>query len=153
MHALTLCPLAVVATLAAQGNVVSPARFATAEGNSANGYPWFSTHRYQEIHGELRGRVLPIRAISWRRDGTRADPAQLARTLDAQLVLAPSDNANASATFASNYAQPPVVAVARRTINLPDWTQGVGAPAPFDFTIASTSPTCTCRSTTCCGRW
>jgi hypothetical protein len=55
----------------------------------------FSTGRYQQVHGDLRGNVRTITALSLRRDtGIGAFASSTARTIDAEFFMADSDFAN-----------------------------------------------------------
>ena len=142
MHKPLLSILVVAATAAAQSYTVTPSAVGTGEGNSNNTFPWsFSTGRYQQIHGDLRGTVRTITALSLRRDGSLpAFASATARTIDAEYFMADSDYAVASATFATNYAGTAMNVVTRKMINLPDWTAATPQPAPWTFTVPLDTP-------------
>ena len=137
MHKLLLSLLVVTASAVAQSYTVSPSVVGTADGNSNNTYPWsWASGRYQQIHGDMRGTVRTITALSQRRDGgLGASTTAVARSVDVEYYMADSDFALASSTFATNYASAPMNVVTRKFINLPDWTAATTKPAPFTFTV------------------
>jgi hypothetical protein len=128
---LALCVLA--GSALAQNFTYSPASAGTTEQNANNTIPfWYGSARYQQVHGSLRGAPRLLQAISIRRDGMLGTfGSAVARTIDAEMVMAHTNFATVSGTFASNYAGTPVTTVNRRMINLPDWTANLGSPAPW----------------------
>jgi hypothetical protein len=137
MHKTLISLLLATATAMAQSYTVSPSVVGGSEGNTNNTYPWnFSSGRYQQIHGDMRGSLRTITALSMRRDGAvGASTSATARTIDAEYFMADSDFDLASSTFASNYAGPVINVVTRKNINLPDWTAAAPKPAPWTFTL------------------
>jgi hypothetical protein len=99
------------------------------------------THHMQ-LHGGLRGRVLLIRGLSFRRAFTFHEPmaSAPAHTLELEIVLGPCDVQQASATFAANYQAPPTVSYVRKTVSLPDWVAPVPSPAPWNVVLPADAP-------------
>ena len=127
--------------LVAQNFVYSPSVAATQAGNSNNIFPFaFSIARYQQIHGDLRSRPMPVNELAFRRPAFGVNAGAVARTLDAQLSMGHGDYATSTATFVSNFATPPVVAIVRRMINLPDNTQPNTNPAQFNVSLPFDQP-------------
>jgi hypothetical protein len=126
--------------LAAQTQIVSPTGYADVEGGLGGNPPLTGVQRYQQIHGDVRGGV--VRAIALRREGTAfEDPRYVARTIDAELVVAGGNAATAGRGFAANYATPAVVAIARTTLQLPSRVaQPPTRPAPFDVVFPFAAP-------------
>ena len=136
-------PLFVLAAAAAAQNfTVSPLGYDLVNGGGGNTFPWsFSTGRYQQIHGDMRGTVRVITALSLRRYGVATIYlSATARTVDIELLLGESNHATASATFANNYVTPPRLVVNRKMVNLPDFTQPQGTPAPWNLVIPFDAP-------------
>ncbi len=125
--------------LAAQNYTVSPASFATKAG-SANTIPfWSATHRYQQIHGDLKGTPRVIQGVSLRKGGGNQTTAG-ARTNTMTVLMANSSYVNSSTTFAANYAGTPITVVPSTTVNLPDWTQATSSPEPWTLVVPFTVP-------------
>ena len=143
MHKHLLSLIVVTASAVAQSYTISPSTVGAGEGSTNNTFPWsFSTGRYQQVHGDLRGNVRTITALSLRRDtGIGAFASSTARTIDAEFFMADSDYATASSTFASNYAGAAMNVVTRKMISLPDWTAASPVvPAAFNFNVPLDTP-------------
>lgn len=142
-----LCALALVFSsspcgLLAQAAYVSPVANATTEGNNSYTYPFsLSQCRYQQIHGDLRGTPMLQKKLVFRRDGASTQTTGLPRTLDMELVVCDSKFAAVGLSFAGNYSGTPVTAIARKSVNTPNWqTPPVSPPAPFDFALTYDQP-------------
>jgi hypothetical protein len=128
------------AALTAQTPLFSPPHYATEEGTTISSLPFSGTTfpiRCQQLHTDLHGPATTLKGIAYRRDGTRAPNALFAsRSLDLLLRCAGANTATFGATFASNYATPPVAVVTRKSVNSPDFVdQPRIVPAPFLFAI------------------
>lgn len=136
-----LCvPLLLTAGLAAQSYTVSPSAFTNTPGGNSNTIPfWSATHRYQQIHGDMKGTPRVILGMSLRK-GTSTSSSGIARTLDVEVSMCNSNFAASSTTFAANYVGTPVVVLPRQTVNLPDWTFSQGTPEPWSIVIPYTTP-------------
>jgi hypothetical protein len=130
---------AIATALAAQGETVSPFSATYTEANSNNTIPWWSqTHRYQQIHNNTRGKVMILRGISWRRDGSFGGPA---RTVDTEIFVGTGDYATATTTFATNYTNTPVRVLNRKMVSLPDHSAPPPtSPAPWTVVIPFDTP-------------
>lgn len=127
--------------LAAQSFLYSPAAAATADANSENSIPFgYASARYQQAHGDL---TMPgtITGLALRRDG-RLGPSSTAtaRTLDAALYCFHANPGRPSVLFDSNRATSPTAVVRRRPVNLPDFTQNLGNPAPWSIVLTFDVP-------------
>src|SRR5687768_18378243 len=95
-----VCVATCAAALSAQNYTVSPRRATNADMFSANTIPWWSaTHRYHQVHGDLRNHIMVARELSFRRDGPYVNTGAVARTVDAELNMGKGDFATASVTF------------------------------------------------------
>lgn len=137
-------PLGLGLSLAAQ--TISPIGqgYASQKGNSVMQYPFSmggGMHRWQQVHGELRGVPLTITALSFRQGGYNSTTA-LARTVTCELYMGDSNYANLSSTFANNWVGTPTRVTASRTINVPAFTSppAGGYPAPFNVTVPLDAP-------------
>jgi hypothetical protein len=131
-----LCAIA-----SAQNYTVSPSAYTSAEGNTGNTIPWWSaTHRYQQIHNDVRGNAWLIQGLSLRRDGPGTFATAIARTVDAEIFAGTADFDTAAANFANNYLTGPTTVVNRKMINLPDFTNSLGSPAPWSIVIPFDTP-------------
>lgn len=120
------------ASLAAQNYTVSPASLTNTTGNGGNTIPWWSaTHRYQQIHGDMRNRVLLVLGVALRRSSGGPYAAAVARTIDAEMFMGNADYATASTSFAGNYVGTPTNTVLRKMINCPDLVNTVSTPEPW----------------------
>ena len=129
------------APLAAQLTFTSPPGAQHLEGNSSSGVLWGAAaghqSRVQQADANFIGehRMPVILSIAWRRDWPGTATA-VARTAELTLIMAHTDYATFSSTYARNYKDMPVTVFARKTINLPAWTPITGtAPAPFDLKV------------------
>lgn len=140
MRSIALLLLTASAALA-QTPVVSPAFYATREGNTFSTTPFSANRaRYQQVHGDLRGQAFVVKSIKLRRDGL-ANFAYRARTVTLEAYMARSDHSKLSATFASNYTAPPTQVLKPRAVRLPNWTgRPPGTPSPFDLTVPFDRP-------------
>jgi hypothetical protein len=128
------------AALHSQSHTVSPASATAAEGNANNTIPWWSaTHRYQQIHGDVRGNAWLVQGLALRRDGLTGSGGP-ARTIDAEIFMGNADYATATGSFLGNYTGTRAQVVNRKQINLPDFTAGQGSPAPFALVIPFDTP-------------
>jgi hypothetical protein len=142
-----LLPLLLLASgIAAQSAITSPAGLLNTEGSSSHDYIlWrYDEMTYQQLDETSVGQgPLAFQRIAWRRDGVAAaNTAYTARTMDVEIVLATAVKPGTISTvYADNYVGTPVTAFARRSVNLPDWTQPpAAAPAPFDLVLQLDSP-------------
>jgi hypothetical protein len=133
-------PILLLATgLAAQSYTVSPASYA-AKAGVGNTIPfWSATHRYQQIHGDLKGTPRLIIGLSLRR-GPGTQTSAVARQIDVTMLMANSSFANSSTTFASNYIGTPTTVRPRGSLNLPDWTTSQGTPEPWTIVVPFPAP-------------
>jgi hypothetical protein len=126
-------------SLPAQGTFTSPFGYDTIEG--ATNHAYILGDRvgltWQQIDSTLRGKVLSVKSIAWRRDGTLATSANyVSRTMELEIFLANSELTNISQTHSANYVGTPTQVVKKKTVNAPDWTTApTTAPAPFDFKV------------------
>lgn len=114
------------------------------KGNSVMQYPFSKgsgMHRWQQVHGELKGQALAITQLSFRQGGHNSTTAQ-GRTVTCELYMGPSNYANLSSTFANNWNGTPQQVTASRTVNVPAFTSppAGGYPAPFNVTIPLDTP-------------
>jgi hypothetical protein len=124
----------------AQSYVVSPSACTVHEGGSNNNFPFQSTFRYQQVHGDLKGTARSFKGLAWRRDGTTTT-TQPARTQNIELWMGDGDFAMLSTTFASNYVNTPVQVFTPKNVNLPDHTARADfQPAPWDVNLAFDTP-------------
>lgn len=139
--AASLFPLLLSATLGAQSHTVSPPGFASQPGDFQSTDPFFdAAARYQQVHGDV-ATPATVSAISLRQAQwpVRSMPA---RTLDAELWIGAGDEAAMTSTFASNWLGSPAIAMQRRSVNLPDWSQApASSPAPWSVTFPFDQPT------------
>jgi hypothetical protein len=139
--ALSVAALAFAPHAVAQSHTVSPPGFATQAGNVSNTYPFFeASARHQQVHGDVRTPLaltaLALRQAKW---PVRSMPA---RTLDAELWIGVGNQSAMTTTFAANFTAPPVAAMQRRSVQLPDWSQApVSSPAPWTAVFPFDQPT------------
>ena len=126
------------APLAAQA--VSPAPFATMQGNGGNTFPFGTWPQfvYQQIHTDLPSPSFWTQ-MSVRQGGNGS--LYVPRTIDAELRIGLSNYSQRSTAFASNLIGGTTV-MARKMVNLPDFTQAPvgGYPAPFNATFLFDMP-------------
>jgi len=126
-------------SLSAQGTFTSPFGYDTTEG--ATNHAYILGDRvgltWQQIDSTLRGQILPVKSIAWRRDGSLATSANyVKRTMEVEIFLANSELTKISKTHSANYVGTPTQVVKKKTINAPDWTTApTTAPAPFNFKV------------------
>ena len=121
----------------AQG-FTSPRGLLGLEGNSSH-FALFDPGygRFMQIDDTQRATpAATLRGIAFRRDGERANPTATARTLDLTIRLGLGDQANATSSFAANWAASPTTVFTRKSVNVPDWSQlAASRPAPFDLAL------------------
>ncbi len=115
-------------------SLISPVGHAGTEGNSNNTYPFNATFHYMQVHADLRGKVLPIKGMSFRRDGTLSSP-YAGRTLDIEVWMGDSDFSAISGTYANNFTGTKANVFKRAKISTPAWPKPPSAPASFDFSV------------------
>ena len=122
--------------------LISPFAAGAREGNSNNTIPWSSpSHRYQQVHGDLRAKPFTIQGISWRRDGVLPDePTAVTRTLDTELRMARSNYSSFSERYANNYTGPVTLVVRRKLVSLPNAVVNQGTPAPWSIAVPFDTP-------------
>ncbi|MHC4514662.1 MAG: hypothetical protein ACYTGW_04805 [Planctomycetota bacterium] len=126
-------------SLPAQGTFTSPLGYDTKEG--ATDHAYILGNRvgltWQQIDSTLRGRVLSVKSIAWRRDGNLAtNAAYVKRTMEVEIFLANSELTKISKTHSANYVGTPTRVVNKKTVSAPDWTAApTTAPAPFNFKV------------------
>ena len=137
---LTLLSLAWTGT--AQLQVVSPGAYLDIEGISTSSVPLSTVIRYQQIHGDMRGTALNLRAIALRRDGiATASQSYASRVVDLSIVCSDANLGAATSTFANNYAATPVNVWPLAPVNLPSRIDRPRAlPGPFDVVLPFAVP-------------
>ena len=138
----TLLPattLLIAAQVLAQGSIVSPIVSATAEGSSANAFPFSSAvvRRYMQIHGDLGTTPQLFKKLRFRPSApTAATTYTGTLALDVELYMGQSNGVDkASMFFKNNYVLPPTTAIARKIVNM--GPQGlVTPPGPIPFNTA-----------------
>lgn len=126
--ALTLAP-----ALPPQGSIVYPIANATVEGTTYDDVPFSAAKiRLQSILRESKGRQHAVKALTFRRDGlvvANAGP----RTIEVEVKIGRGDWKSFGGAFAANWVTAPSVAITRKRISLPDWSQRPANP-PAAFT-------------------
>ena len=142
----TLLQIAAVAATSVcgvtQAPVVSPPHAVNVEGNSSSGVTFTTpTTRTQQADGNLIGsNVVLIRGIAFRRTNIHSRIGATARKADVTIDMG-YRAATYTNTFDNNFLAPTRKTVhAKKTINLPDWTQPTTTPAPFDLIIKFDAP-------------
>lgn len=144
---LSLCVLG--STLAAQG-LVTPAHFATSEGNNSIQIPLGTTgtpSRFQQIHDDMSGTPRTINALAFRRDGFNTS-AYGAYTVivDVSLSTSPMNSGNVGTTFDSNHGADRANVALQKVVSLPATTFSTTRPfaykVPFNqpFSFAGSGP-------------
>lgn len=141
MHRLVFASCA-IATLAgaATAQIVSPllGNYTTNKGNAVMQYPFSykTQHVWQQVHGDLVGIPLAVNSLSFRQGGYNSTTSQ-ARNVTCELWMGEGNANNVSSTYANNYASPPTLVMASRTISVPAFTSPPpgGWPAPFNVTL------------------
>ena len=126
-----LAALALAPALSAQ--LISPAGFDTLGGNSSNSAPFYGAgSRTQQIHGDLVGKSLNIKGLSFRRDG-RSSGASWGKKMNLTLWLGQGAFSTVANTFAKNYdAKGPTNVLTPTTVQLPQLPfRPANPPAPF----------------------
>ncbi|MCB9882867.1 MAG: hypothetical protein H6834_13860, partial [Planctomycetes bacterium] len=113
------------------------------EGNSSSNIMlgnYSADTRVQQVDNSLVGLPLPaIRYLAWRRDGLGTGSAN--KTVTLEIVMAHSDFATVSNTWASNYKDTPRTVFTKKAVSLPDWTTASSkTPQEFDFQVKLDSP-------------
>jgi len=143
MHSLPPILLGLVTFAApalAQNTFVSPVGTEVIEGNgiSTVNFGSYAASRIQFLDGNQRGTPRPnIRAMSLRRDGGSAtNTTSGPRTLTLGIVMAHTNQAAASTTFATNYLNSASTTVyTPKPTNLPDHRQQTSVPAPWTLRV------------------
>jgi hypothetical protein len=139
-----LLPLTLVAStafpLVAQidHTVVFPQDLAFVEGNTSNSLLLNQPYiRWQQVTSDTLNYPHLVKFMHLRRDGLVPTPAAKNRVVDIEMAMGGSDFASFGTNFNGNWlAGTKTTNLARRTINLPDWSQlPTNAPAPFDLII------------------
>ncbi|MBK8979541.1 MAG: hypothetical protein IPM29_26875 [Planctomycetes bacterium] len=141
--ALSSSVLALVASVSAQGGVISPLHFATAEAPVLSALPLAHPQtvlRHQQIHDDLPFRPRLVRALAFRRDAVDAVFVPFVAELDVTMSAAARSSAAPSAVFAANHGANPSVVVARRIVQFPGTVNPRALPAPFDYVIPFDAP-------------
>ena len=131
----------VLAGAATQNHTVSPAAFTLTAGNTGIATPFFSsTHRYMQLHGDLRGPPLAMFGMALRRMAGPSEPSSSARTIVLECHMGPCTARNALPAFASNYTAAPTNVYLLKPTNLPDWTANQGSPSPWSVVLRHDAP-------------
>lgn len=135
-----LAALVLLGPVAAQAT--SPAWAAAHEAGSANAIPFgIGPCRYQQAHGDLRGTPRVVTELAFRGDAGGVVPAVTARRLELELTCGETELGAVGTTFDQNWLAPPVVVVARRSIDVPAAdTAPVNLPAPWTLTLGFDAP-------------
>ena len=137
-HAIPLAGLLLCASATAQ--ITTPPGLLTTEGNAVFAH-WTGSRRFQQVEASQIGSPMVINSISWRRNGNQTQTAAGARTFDMTVDLGLADFGFLSQRLDDNFLGGTRTTVFNQTgVNFPDWNANLGAPAPFDFTIALTTP-------------
>lgn len=115
-------------------SLVSPATLATTEGNSNNTFPFYRPFHYMQIHGDLRGKVMVMKGLSFRRDGNLSSN-YAGRTIEIEVWFGNSDLSKISNTYASNFTGTKTNVVKKAQFNAPAWPKPPSKPAAFNFNI------------------
>jgi hypothetical protein len=132
--------VALAAPAFAQNTFVSPVGTEVLEGNgiSSVNFGTYANSRIQYLDGNQRGTPRPnIRAVSMRRDGGSAtNTTSGPRTVTLGLVMAHTNQAAASTTFANNYLNSASTTVyTPKPTNLPDHRPQTTVPAPWTLRV------------------
>jgi hypothetical protein len=124
----------------AQGFFTSPIGLAEHEGNgiSAVNFGTYAGSRMQFLDGNQKGTARPnLKSIRLRRDSYQPPNTTAgARTIDLGIVMAHTNQAAPSTTFATNYLNNQSTQVYTvKTTNLPDLTAQPVTPAPWSITL------------------
>lgn len=136
MNALRCTSLLCLATsLAAQNYLSSPAGYLTTESSGSlvsSSHPFYAANtRFQYLDASNHGSPKTFQVLEIRRDGG-ATYTMPARTVYVALIMAHTNVATATTTFASNYSGSPTTVIARKSFNLPDLTTlPPSQPAPW----------------------
>lgn len=123
---------ALCAGLAAQGTVVTPWGFDKVDGSSNTSYPFSAkSFRFQQTITDLKGTPRVFKSLGLRPDAYYSCGTCGARTVEVEIVMAHTDAAKTSKTFAANYAGTPVTVFARAKVNLPDRSKGPSGQVPM----------------------
>jgi len=127
--------LCLATSLAAQSYLSSPAGYLTTESSGSlvsSSHPFYSANtRFQYLDASNHGTPKTFQALEIRRDGG-ATYTMPARTVNVALIMAHTNLATATTTFASNYSGSPTTVIAKKSFNLPDLTTLPPAqPAPW----------------------
>ncbi len=140
LSALCLASLPIQSAFA---QAVSPMDRATLEGSSFTHFPLGRPNaRFQFLHQDLPG-GMTVHGHAFRRDSSqlRGTVDGFAAELEVKLSISPRTPATASATFADNAGQNPVLVLPRTTLVFPATTRPGLDPAPsFDLVIPYSTP-------------
>jgi hypothetical protein len=131
---------ALAASLAAQNAVVSPAGFATVEGDSNNVFPFGQTtvRRYLQIHADLGPTPLVITKLAFRVNASTTNYTGT-RVHDLEVYMGdalPTAQALPNLTFDANYAGPKTTVLPRQLVTWGPQGQSVlPGPNPFNGTM------------------
>ncbi len=127
-------------TSVAQTYTVTPAYYATNQGNETEARPFTDpAARWQQIHGDLRGTPRTLSALAFRKGSITLSNAS-PRRVELVIICADSKLSTLSGTFASNYVGTPVVVLARSPVTLPSWAYSQGTPEPWTAVVPFTTP-------------
>lgn len=124
--------------------VVSPAAYATVEGNSNNNYPFYygtgyDKWTYMQVHDDLGVGPKLISAIALRRDGLSGatNPhTGFTATITLRLSTAVVNSNTATTTYASNHGLDLLEVLTSAQVNFPARTAVTSTPCPFDAVMA-----------------
>lgn len=128
--------------LVAQNQIVSPADYEIAEGNSSTGIPFsYASSRVQQVDGNLIGTVMPLlQRIEFRRDGVVTGGVS-PRTQDVTILIGTGDVNAFTATFATNWTSTPTTVYTRKPTSLPDLSTPPSLlPAPWAVSLPFDTP-------------
>ena len=146
MKIITLWPsFLLVIPLAAQGTIVSPGQFASAEGNTSAAIPFLAPaptySRYMQIHSDLGTTFQLIKQLAFRLEGATAATTSATLTIDLEVSMAPSvDFDKASWVFANNATGTAINVIPRRVLNIGPITGTATTPEPFAIKLPFLAP-------------
>ena len=136
LYALPL--LLLLPAAAAQTVAYSPAPFAQHAGLTSTGYPLgyrtITKMTYQQVHGDLPRRPMPIRSLAWRPYRTCTSFSAYQANLTLTMGQGGPLPDQAVSTFATNLGPNPTVVLKNTTVKIPAYTK-VPPPAPYLFVL------------------
>ncbi|MGE0144770.1 MAG: hypothetical protein AB7I19_15220 [Planctomycetota bacterium] len=136
-----LAALAVSRTSLHAQHLCTPAGMNSIEGNHAlTLFEPGSAGRFQQIDDTLRGTPAVLRSMSLRRDGAGGGNGADARSLTIEVAIGTTDLALCTSSFDALLGRSPQLAIASRTIALPDLRSSAGTPAAFDVMLPFDRP-------------